>query len=246
VTGGSAGGLGHFLALALAAAGADVAVLDRAEETDALEQTAAALQDAGSRAAVVIADITDERELVREIDRLSQSWGPPHILVNSAGVMLRKPALDTTTDEWRRVVDVNLVGTWLVSRIVGREMTKLGWGRIVNVSTQYAERAGPLPESAYYASKAGVANLTRSLASELAPSGITVNCLAPGAFYPTRMTAPLATDPGRLEQIAGRTMLGRLGDPQTDLAGPIVFLASDASAYVTGAVLYVDGGWTAW
>ena len=125
-------------------------------------------------------------------------------------------------------------------------MRAQGSGRIINFSTVYAERVGPIPESAYYAAKAGIANLTRSVASEAGPTGITVNCLAPAVFYPTRMTAPLADQPDRLEWFRARTMLGRLGDPATDLAGPLLLLASDAGAYMTGQILYVDGGWSAW
>jgi gluconate 5-dehydrogenase len=246
VTGGSAGGLGHHFALALARAGADVAVLDRPGEEEPLGQTAEAIRREGRASAELLADITDETQVAAEISRLTRQWGDVHILVNGAGVMLREPALDSAAADWRRVVDVNLTGTWLVSRVVARHMSAHGWGRIVNVSTQYAAQVGPMHESAYYASKAGVANLTRSLASEWAAYGINVNCLAPGAFYPTRMTAGLADVPGRLEYLSGRTMLGRLGNVTADLDGPVVFLASDASSYVTGSVLYVDGGWTAW
>lgn len=246
VTGGSAGGLGHHLALALARAGADVAVLDRPQESAALHETAEAIRAVGSRCEELTADITDEASLTSEVDRLVTAWGDIHVLVNGAGVQLRKPALETATDEWRGIIDVNLVGTWLVSRVVGAHMAKVGWGRVINVGTQYVASAGPFPETAYYASKAGVANLTRGLASEWAQYGITVNTLAPGAFYPTRMTASLGETPGTLDGIAARTMLGRLGDVATDLEGPVVFLASEASAYVTGTVLYVDGGWTAW
>lgn len=144
------------------------------------------------------------------------------------------------------MLDVNLTGTWLLNRAAGRIMTRRGKGAIVNFSTVYAERVGPIPESAYYASKAGIGNLTRSMAAEFGPHGVTVNCLAPAVFYPTRMTAPLSEDPDRLRWFAERTMLGRLGDPETDLEGPLLLLASDAGRYMTGQIVYVDGGWSAW
>jgi len=161
--------------------------------------------------------------------------------------MLRKSYDETSVDEFERVVRVNLTGTWLVGREAGRTMTDLGIrGRLVFLTTVYAERVGPVPESAYYGSKAGVANVTRALAAELGRHGITVNCLAPGVFYPTQMTAALAEDPDRLKWFGERTMLGRLGDPETDFAGPLLLLAGEGSGYMTGQVIYVDGGWSAW
>jgi gluconate 5-dehydrogenase len=246
VTGASVGGLGHRFALALARAGADVVLLDRPGETAPLEQAADEVRALGRSARTAYADVTDESALEAVAAELRDAGEDADILVNAAGIMLRKPAFDTAPDEWRRVVDVNLFGTWLAGKVFAKGMAERGWGRVINISTQYAASAGPMPESSYYASKAGVANLTRSLAGEWAPHGVTVNCLAPGAFYPTRMTAGLANDPGRLESIAARTMLGRLGDVTRDLDGPIVFLASEASAYMTGSLVYVDGGWTAW
>jgi NAD(P)-dependent dehydrogenase (short-subunit alcohol dehydrogenase family) len=119
-------------------------------------------------------------------------------------------------------------------------------GRIITLGSLYTTIVGRIPEAAYYAAKAAVSNLARGLAMEFAPRGITVNCIAPGVFYPTRMTAPLGDDPGRLQAMTDRTMLGRLGDPLRDLQGVVAFLASPASAYVTGQTLFVDGGWSAW
>jgi gluconate 5-dehydrogenase len=191
-------------------------------------------------------DVTDAASVAALVDDVVTGHGRLDVLVACQGAMLRREIGKTAPDEWQRVLDVNLTGTWLLDRAVLPVMAAGGGGRIVNVSTVYAERVGPIPESAYYASKAGVANLTRSVAQEAGPHGITVNCLAPAVFYPTRMTAPLADDPERLEWFRARTMLGRLGDPATDLAGPLLLLASDAGAYLTGQILYVDGGWSAW
>ena len=224
---GGAGGLGRVAVDALTAHGATVEVADLAGATHRVDVT-----DEGSVAALFASVITRH--------------GQVDIVVNAAGVMLRKAYDETTLEEFDRVVRVNLTGTWLVNREAGRAMTPRGAGRIVNLTTVYAERVGPVPESAYYASKAGVANVTRALAAELGPHGISVNCLAPGVFYPTPMTAALAADPDRLEWFATRTMLGRLGDPDRDFAGPLLLLASPGSSYVTGQVLYVDGGWSAW
>ncbi|MCD4534343.1 SDR family oxidoreductase [Nocardioides sp. cx-169] len=227
VIGAAPGGLGERASIALADHGATVVVADIA----------------GSALRV---DVTDEASVAALFADVVARHGRVDIVVNAAGVMLRKPYDETTLEEFEHVVRVNLTGTWLVGRAAGQAMTPQGSGRIVNLTTVYAERVGPVPESAYYASKAGVANVTRALAMELGPHQITVNCLAPGVFYPTQMTAALAEDPERLAWFSGRTMLGRLGDPATDFAGPLLLLASPASSYVTGQVLYVDGGWSAW
>ena len=160
--------------------------------------------------------------------------------------MLRKPATETSLVEWQRVLDINLTGTWLLNRAAGRVMIGAGSGKIINFASVYAERVGPVPESAYYASKSGIANLTRSMASEFGTYGIQVNCLGLGVFYPTAMTAPLKDAPETLRWMEERTLLKRLGDPERDLDGIVALLASAASDYITGQVLYVDGGWSAW
>lgn len=228
VVGAAPGGLGERAAQALAAQGATVVRADLdGDGTDVLP-----------------VDVTDEASVRGLVARVLELHGRIDVLVNAAGVMLRKPYDETSVAEFEQVVRVNLTGTWLLAREVAPAMD--AGGRIVNLSTVYAERVGPIPEVAYYSSKAGVANLTRALAAELGPRGISVNCLAPGVFYPTKMTAALGADPERLRWFSERTMLGRLGDPDTDLAGPLLLLASGASSYVTGQVLYVDGGWSAW
>jgi gluconate 5-dehydrogenase len=249
VTGAGAGGLGQHTATALARHGAKVIVTDAPGRERDLESTVAELRSVTGDAnqASLIFDVTDEAQVEEAIDAVVTQHGGLAILVHHAGVMRREAALTTTLEDWRRVIDVNLVGTWLVAKAAGRVMVKAGTdARIVTTSSIYADRVGPLPESAYYASKAAVANLTRGLAAEWGPYGITVNCVAPGVFYPTRMTEALGDDPGRLESMAKRTLLGRLGDPAVDLGGTIVWLVSDAARYVTGQIIYVDGGWSAW
>lgn len=243
VIGAAAGGLGERAARALAGHGATVAVADLAGREPGLAETVRAC-GASTRSYPV--DVTSEDSVRVLADSVLAEHGRVDVVVNAAGVMLRKEVAETTVEEFERVVRVNLTGTWVVGREFGPRMADAGWGRVINLTTVYAERVGPVPESAYYASKAGVVNVTRSLAAELGRSGVTVNALAPAVFYPTAMTAPLAQTPDRLTWFADRTMLGRLGHPDADFAGPVVFLASSASSYVTGQVLYVDGGWSAW
>lgn len=242
VVGAAAGGLGEVAARSLAEHGAAVAVADLTSRAEALSVTASV-----ARASQHAVDVTDEASIAALFEQVRERHQHLDVVVNAAGVMLRKSYLETTLEEFERVVKVNLIGTWLVGRAAGAALTAQGTGgRIVNITTVYAERVGPVPESAYYASKAGVANVTRSLASELGRHRITVNCLAPGVFYPTKMTRPLIDDPEQLSWFSQRTMLGRLGDPATDFAGPLLLLACPASAYMTGQVIYVDGGWSAW
>lgn len=243
VVGAGAGGLGERIAAALAEQGAVLALADREARTADMHATA---QRCRGGASVHFCDVTDEVQVEALLDAVVARHGRIDVLVNAAGVMLRKAYNETSLEEFQRVIGVNLTGTWLLNRAAGKRMSDQGAGKIVNLSTVYAERVGPVPESAYYASKAGIANVTRALAAELGPHGVTVNCVAPGVFYPTQMTAALADSPDQLAWFSQRTMLGRLGDPDRDIAGPVILLASDASAYMTGQVVYVDGGWSAW
>ena len=248
LTGAGRGGLGSFTALALADLGASLVVSDVAARADDLAATVKAVEARapGIQVTAVPCDVSSPAEVDALVAAALDHMGSVSVLVHHAGVMLRGPAIGTDLADWQRVIDINLTGTWLLNRAVAVGMLATGRGSIVNTSTLYAQIVGPIPESAYYASKAGVANLSRGLAMEWGPRGVRVNCLAPGVFYPTEMTAPLAATPERLEQMSARTMVGRLGDPEVDLAGAVAFLASEASRYVTGQVLYVDGGWSAW
>jgi gluconate 5-dehydrogenase len=243
VVGAADGGIGGHAARALADAGAVLALADLPARDDDLAVTA---QGCGTVTTTHHVDVTDADSVQHLVDDVVAAHGRIDVLVACAGAMLRREIELTEPAEWQRVIDVNLTGTWLLDRAVLAPMRAQGHGRIVNLSTVYAERVGPIPESAYYASKAGIVNVTRAVAAEAGPHGVTANCLAPAVFFPTRMTAPLADDPERLEWFRARTMLGRLGDPATDLTGPLLLLASDAGAYLTGQILYVDGGWSAW
>ena len=214
--------------------------------SDEVEATAATVRSRGGSASVITFDVTADDDVNAAVADVLARHGRIDILVHHAGVMMRSPSFETSVADWQRVIDVNLTGTWLVARAAARNMVERGSGSIITTSSLYTAIVGPIPEPAYYASKAGVANLTRGLAAEWGLSGVTVNCLAPGVFFPTQMTQPLADDPGRLEQMSKRTLLGRLGDPAVDLGGTVVWLASDAARYVTGQVIYIDGGWTAW
>jgi gluconate 5-dehydrogenase len=246
VTGSGHGGLGYHAAVALADLGARLVVSDHPANEAALERTLADIRRAGGTCIAHPCDVTSEGEVEALVAAAISEFGSINALAHHAGVMLRKSAFETSVEEWNRVVSVNLTGTWLVDRAAARAMSVSGGGAIVNTSSIYADIVGPLPESAYYASKAGVVNLTRGLAMEWAEHAIRVNCLAPGVFYPTEMTAPLAEDPHRLESMAARAMMKRLGRPDEDFAGPVLFLLSSASRYMTGQLLYVDGGWSSW
>jgi NAD(P)-dependent dehydrogenase (short-subunit alcohol dehydrogenase family) len=239
VTGGSSG-IGRAIALALGQAGASVVVIAR--DPGNLAGAVAQLSAAGCDAASVSADLRDRAAVERAAGQARQAFGPPDILVNCAGLNLRPPMAELTIAQWDDLIGVNLTAPFLLGQQFGPDMVARGWGRIINVTSQQADRAFG-NSGGYGAAKGGVASLTRSQSEAWAASGVCCNALCPG-FVVTPLTAEVAADPDRTAALAARTMAGRNGVPD-DFAGPAVFLASAASSYVTGQIIRVDGGFSA-
>jgi NAD(P)-dependent dehydrogenase (short-subunit alcohol dehydrogenase family) len=239
VTGGSSG-IGRAMARALAGAGARVLLVARG--ADALEQTAGRLRADGAEAAWVSADLGDRDALERAAEEAASAFGEPDILVNSAGINLRPPLGALTTTEWDRTMAVNLTAPFLLGQRFGPPMAERGWGRIINIASQQAVRAFG-HSGGYGASKGGLVSLTRSQSEAWAARGVCCNAISPG-FVITPLTREAASDPARSAALAARTMIGRNGEAG-DFEGIAVFLASRASAYVTGQVIFVDGGFSA-
>ncbi len=238
---GAGRGLGRVMALALAAAGADVLLASRtAAELDSL---AAEIRALGRRALPFPADVTAPEACEAMAAAAVEGLGGLDILVNNAGTNVRKPALELTPEEFEFVVATNLRGYFNGARAAGRHFTAQGSGKVVNVSSIMGSVALP-NQAAYASSKGGVDQLTKVLALEWAASGVQVNGLAP-TYFETELTRPLYEDPERRAFITERTPAGRWGQPH-ELAGAVIFLASAASDFVTGQTLLVDGGWTAW
>lgn len=242
ITGGSRG-LGLEIAHGLGEAGAAVVVTARRQEW--LQPAVHELRAAGIDADAFTCDVADEAQVDALAEQVLARHQRVDILVNAAGISWGAPALEMPIDRWRTVLDVNATGTFLCCQAFGRPMAGAGRGRIVNVAS-VAGLVGQAPELmdavGYTASKGAVVALTRDLAVKWAPHGIAVNAVAP-AFFPTRMTMGLI-EAGE-DRLAALSPMGRIGRPG-ELKGVVLFLASDASSYVTGQVLAVDGGMTAW
>ena len=239
VTGGN-GGIGLGIAGALANAGANVAVAAR--DAGKTRSAVESLRALGASALAVSIDVADEDSVARAVAQVVAEFGAIDVLVNNAGIGIRKPPQDYTLDEWRRVVSVNLDGTFLCSREVHPHMKRAGGGKIINIGSMTSVFGSDWVAS-YSASKGGVVQLTKSLAVAWAADNIQVNAILPGWIH-TDLTAPIRTNfPERYEYIRSRIPNGRWGEPD-EMGGAAVFLASAASDYVTGASLPVDGGYT--
>lgn len=239
---GASSGLGVQFAKALARYGADVAILARRKER--LEKLAEEIQSMGRKCIPIQCDVTVESQIQQAVEQVEQEFGKIDILVNNAGVVSAYPTEDLPLDEWNRIIQTNLTGVFLMAKHVAQVMKKHGTGFIINISSiaGFVSFEG-MSVAAYGASKGGVVNLTRYLASEWGKYGIRVNSIAPG-FFPSEMTQAFVDDPNMLAYIKSRTALDRWGK-DGELDGLLIYLASDASSYTTGQNIAVDGGWLA-
>ncbi len=237
---GAAGGLGQAIAIALAEAGADVAVHCRLDGE--AEETCGKIKETGRKTFAVSGDMSDKNVPKSLIEKVIGEFGKIDILINNAGTIRRTPAVDFSEEDWSTVIEVNLSSVFRLSQAAGKVMIENGGGKIVNIASLLSFQGG-ITVPAYTASKSGVAGLTKAFANEWAKFNINVNAIAPG-YMRTNNTAALQTDETRNRQILERIPANRWGEAE-DLAGAAVFLSSAASDYLQGHILVVDGGWMA-
>lgn len=239
---GSARGIGRALAVGLARAGANIGVTDLEACLDGAQQTAHEVRKQGRRAAVQPLDVTSIESTELGLNQIIEELGPVDILINNAGIIVRKPAFEFSSADWDRVIAVNLSGVFFCSQIVGRHMARNNGGKIVNVCSING-LLGMKERVSYCASKAGALSLTKVLANEWAQYNINVNAIAP-TFVLTPLTEDLFKEPAFHKEVMQHQVIKRMGQPE-DLVGAVVFLASDAASLITGTTLTVDAGWTA-
>ena len=240
VTGG-ARGLGWEMALSLAEAGARVAVTSRDPET-ARAAGQKLLKITGQNSIGLACEVSDPRSVEETVTQVRQQLGPVQILINNAGINIRGPIQNLSLEQFRSVMDTNVTGVWLMCRAAARDMLEGRWGRVVNVGSILSS-VGLEERTPYTSAKGAVIQMTRTLGLEWASSGITVNCLCPGPFG-TEMNRPLMDDREKYAAFVSKIPMRRFGNLE-EIGPAVVFLASEASSFVTGSALYVDGGWTA-
>jgi NAD(P)-dependent dehydrogenase (short-subunit alcohol dehydrogenase family) len=239
---GGAGGLGEAQALGLAVAGADVTVASR--NLDSLKAVAKKIEAKGRKSLAVRVDVVDEKQVNAMVETIMKTFSHIDILVNAAGLAIRKPADSFPIEEWQQVMDINTRGTFLCCQAVGRIMIKQRSGKIINVSSVRGRYGLPAGYAAYCPSKGAVDTLTRTLACEWAKHNVLVNAIAP-TVVETELTKPLLADAEYAKTLKARIPMGRWALTE-DIVGPTIFFASDAANFVTGQILYIDGGVTTW
>lgn len=237
---GASRGLGKAMALGLAEAGADLVLVSRGMPQ--LREVAREIHGLGRRALPISADISNLEDVNAMVGKAMSEFGRIDILVNNAGATVRMPSESFTEEAWDKVMDVNLKGAFFCAQAVGKVMINQRAGKIINIASLLSVIGVPTAV-AYAASKGGISQLTKTLAVEWAKYNINVNAIGPG-YFRTDLTKPLQEDKDRSARILSRIPMGRWGDPD-DLKGVVVFLASEASDYITGQTIYVDGGWLA-
>lgn len=238
---GASKGLGRAMALGLAKAGCDLALCAR--DAGGLRETCAATKALGVRAETFAMDVLRRESVGQAVDAVVASFGKIDVLVNNAGVNVRKTTLDLSEEEWDRVLDTNLKGYFLVAQAVAPHMIRRKQGKVIHVSSIFGA-VGMNNQLAYACSKGGINQMTKVMAIEWAPHNVHVNAIGP-TYFETPLVATLRDDPERFRFINERTPMGRWGQPE-ELEGTVVFLASKASDFITGQTIYVDGGWTIW
>ena len=231
-------GIGQAIAVSLACAGATIVAVSRSDASETQQQ----VKNMGQRCICLNADLSSTKVITALVDDAIKQAGSVDILVNNAGIIKRNPALEYTESDWDAVMNVNLKSVFFLSQAVARHMSTKGHGKIINIASMLSFQGGQRV-AAYTASKSAVAGVTKLLANEWASCGINVNAIAPG-YIETNNTAPLREDEARNKSILARIPAGRWGKPE-DMGGAAIFLASNASNYMHGAIVPVDGGWLA-